>query len=261
MIEKRKIEQGVINMLKVNMGLRGGEKLLVVTDVLTIEEWVKKGSKQLAEMGERSLLARMVSEIAGEKFPGSNVQFYAYPSVGRHGSEPGEEVERTRSQGKRDSRQQRAPTAVAIACRLKVDHAAQTLRPNLGPCAHPPFPAAAPDPSEALDNGSVLATTARRQRPERAACGPGGCEGSKMRLVCPNCAAQYDVDDRVIPEGGRDVQCSNCGHSWFQTPAIAVERPRVRPVGAPPRSAPGPASPPAVPAQGHAPAPRPGPHP
>jgi aminopeptidase len=93
MIEKRKIEQGVINMLKVNMGLRGGEKLLVVTDVLTIEEWVKKGSKQLAEMGERSLLARMVSEIAGEKFPGSNVQFYAYPSVGRHGSEPGEEVE------------------------------------------------------------------------------------------------------------------------------------------------------------------------
>lgn len=56
-----------------------------------------------------------------------------------------------------------------------------------------------------------------------------------MRLVCPNCAAQYDVDDRVIPEGGRDVQCSNCGHSWFQTPAIAADRPRVRPVGTSPR--------------------------
>ena len=37
-----------------------------------------------------------------------------------------------------------------------------------------------------------------------------------MRLVCPNCGAQYEVDDRVIPEGGRDVQCSNCGHGWFQ---------------------------------------------
>jgi len=40
-----------------------------------------------------------------------------------------------------------------------------------------------------------------------------------MRLICPNCAAQYDVDDDVVPEGGRDVQCSNCGHTWFQRPA------------------------------------------
>lgn len=40
-----------------------------------------------------------------------------------------------------------------------------------------------------------------------------------MRLVCPNCGAQYEVDDRVIPEGGRDVQCSSCGHAWYQMPA------------------------------------------
>lgn len=40
-----------------------------------------------------------------------------------------------------------------------------------------------------------------------------------MRLVCPNCGAQYEVDDRVVPQGGRDVQCSNCGHAWFQRPA------------------------------------------
>ncbi|NDW53441.1 zinc-ribbon domain-containing protein [Aliiroseovarius sp. PrR006] len=39
-----------------------------------------------------------------------------------------------------------------------------------------------------------------------------------MRLVCPNCGAQYEVDDRVMPDGGRDVQCSNCGHAWFFTP-------------------------------------------
>ncbi len=37
-----------------------------------------------------------------------------------------------------------------------------------------------------------------------------------MRLICPNCNAQYEVDDSVIPESGRDVQCSNCGRSWFQ---------------------------------------------
>jgi predicted Zn finger-like uncharacterized protein len=47
--------------------------------------------------------------------------------------------------------------------------------------------------------------------------------GDKMRLVCPNCGAQYEVDDALIPAGGRDVQCSNCGHSWFQSAAGAPE--------------------------------------
>lgn len=39
-----------------------------------------------------------------------------------------------------------------------------------------------------------------------------------MRLTCPNCAAQYEVDDSVVPKGGRDVQCSACGHTWYQYP-------------------------------------------
>ena len=37
-----------------------------------------------------------------------------------------------------------------------------------------------------------------------------------MRLICPNCRAQYEVADEVIPSEGRDVQCSNCGHTWFE---------------------------------------------
>ncbi|WP_037373738.1 zinc-ribbon domain-containing protein [Sediminimonas qiaohouensis] len=37
-----------------------------------------------------------------------------------------------------------------------------------------------------------------------------------MRLICPNCGAQYEVSDDVIPRTGRDVQCSNCGNTWFQ---------------------------------------------
>ncbi|MDO9638948.1 MAG: zinc-ribbon domain-containing protein [Pseudotabrizicola sp.] len=37
-----------------------------------------------------------------------------------------------------------------------------------------------------------------------------------MRLICPNCDAQYEVDDSAIPDAGRDVQCSSCGHAWFQ---------------------------------------------
>lgn len=39
-----------------------------------------------------------------------------------------------------------------------------------------------------------------------------------MRLICPNCDAQYEVDSAVIPAEGRDVQCSNCGTTWFQDP-------------------------------------------
>jgi predicted Zn finger-like uncharacterized protein len=40
---------------------------------------------------------------------------------------------------------------------------------------------------------------------------------AKMRLTCPNCDAQYEVPDEVIPSEGRDVQCSNCGDTWFQS--------------------------------------------
>ena len=37
-----------------------------------------------------------------------------------------------------------------------------------------------------------------------------------MRLTCPNCGAQYEVPDAVIPAAGRDVECSNCGTTWLQ---------------------------------------------
>ncbi|HIH98301.1 MAG TPA: aminopeptidase [Thermoplasmata archaeon] len=93
MIERVKIEQGTTNMLKVNMGLKSGEKLLLVTDVPTTEEWIKRESKELDEIIKRSLLAKMVGEIAYEKFPDCNVEFCTYPSVGRHGAEPGKKVE------------------------------------------------------------------------------------------------------------------------------------------------------------------------
>lgn len=39
-----------------------------------------------------------------------------------------------------------------------------------------------------------------------------------MRLICPNCGAQYEVDAAMIPAAGRDVQCSNCSTTWFQHP-------------------------------------------
>lgn len=39
-----------------------------------------------------------------------------------------------------------------------------------------------------------------------------------MRLICPNCDAQYEVPENVIPDAGRDVQRSDCGNTWFQGP-------------------------------------------
>lgn len=51
--------------------------------------------------------------------------------------------------------------------------------------------------------------------------GRTGCD--HMRLVCPSCGAEYEVDDSVIPEAGRDVQCSNCGQAWFQASAAQLQ--------------------------------------
>lgn len=56
-----------------------------------------------------------------------------------------------------------------------------------------------------------------------------------MRLTCPNCAAQYEVDATLIPDEGRDVQCSNCGKTWFELPpaADATDEPPAAVVAAP----------------------------
>ncbi len=58
-----------------------------------------------------------------------------------------------------------------------------------------------------------------------AAIVAGEIGGNDMRLICPSCGAQYEVDDSVIPETGRDVQCSNCGHAWFQQASLKLTTP------------------------------------
>ena len=55
-----------------------------------------------------------------------------------------------------------------------------------------------------------------------------------MRLTCPNCSAQYEVPDDVIPEEGREVQCSNCEETWFQEkyPVASTSKPEAKPASA-----------------------------
>ncbi|MEN8840042.1 MAG: zinc-ribbon domain-containing protein, partial [Octadecabacter sp.] len=55
-----------------------------------------------------------------------------------------------------------------------------------------------------------------------------------MRMICPNCGAQYEVADDVIPASGRDVQCSNCGHTWFEQPGASETAELGAPIETPP---------------------------
>lgn len=51
----------------------------------------------------------------------------------------------------------------------------------------------------------------------------------EIRLTCPECGAEYRVDDRAIPVAGRDVECSSCGHGWHQPGAAGPARPAPAP--------------------------------
>ena len=42
-----------------------------------------------------------------------------------------------------------------------------------------------------------------------------------MRLTCPSCASEYDVDAAAIGDLGRMVRCANCEAEWFQAPAAS----------------------------------------
>ena len=63
-----------------------------------------------------------------------------------------------------------------------------------------------------------------------------------MRLTCPNCGAQYEVPEDIIPPEGRDVQCSNCGDTWYQLSAKALAAEQVQPPHEPTTKAKGTAS-------------------
>ncbi len=36
-----------------------------------------------------------------------------------------------------------------------------------------------------------------------------------MIITCPNCKRLFKIDDSLIPEDGRDLQCGSCNHVWF----------------------------------------------
>ena len=92
LVKRSEIEDAVLKMLLVNMGLKAGERLLVVTDAPTLEQWSAKDQPFLVTMTRRAMLAKIVAEIARDRMTGVEVSFLPFPSTGRNAVEPPAEV-------------------------------------------------------------------------------------------------------------------------------------------------------------------------
>lgn len=93
-VEGELISPGVRTMLQVNMGVRRGERILVLTDVPTNEQWENMVADDVEAILRRAYLARLIADLAREFFPECAVRFSTYPSTGRSGVEPPEEAAR-----------------------------------------------------------------------------------------------------------------------------------------------------------------------
>ena len=36
-----------------------------------------------------------------------------------------------------------------------------------------------------------------------------------MIITCPNCNKQFKIDNSLLPDDGRDLQCGSCDYVWF----------------------------------------------
>ena len=36
-----------------------------------------------------------------------------------------------------------------------------------------------------------------------------------MIITCPSCQKKFELDDNLLPENGRTLQCGSCNHKWF----------------------------------------------
>jgi leucyl aminopeptidase (aminopeptidase T) len=94
-LDRSKIESAVIQMFKVNMGVKPAEKILVLSDVPTRREWKDKNQSEISKMLSETLLGKTVAEIVRDSFSECQVDFYPYFSLGRSGVEPPKAMSRT----------------------------------------------------------------------------------------------------------------------------------------------------------------------
>ena len=46
-----------------------------------------------------------------------------------------------------------------------------------------------------------------------------------MIITCPNCNKKFQIDDTLVPDEGRDLQCGSCKHVWFYKGEIEKSSP------------------------------------
>ncbi|MFQ5855885.1 MAG: aminopeptidase [Anaerolineae bacterium] len=92
LVDPQKIESAVLRMFEINMGLRAGECLLVLSDVAAPEHWRTWRLPLLETVARRAALGRAVADIAAQRFPDCEVSFVIFPSTGQSGTEPPADV-------------------------------------------------------------------------------------------------------------------------------------------------------------------------
>jgi leucyl aminopeptidase (aminopeptidase T) len=93
LFSQRKVKNTIVNLLKYNLGLQSREKVLILTDVPTQKNWNDKSFIELNNFVERSIFTKFFHELSSKTFPNNSFEFYAFPSQGRHGANPGKSIE------------------------------------------------------------------------------------------------------------------------------------------------------------------------
>ena len=88
MIPRERIENAVIGIFRVNMGVKPGEKILILSDIPTRKDWKNRDPGEIEKMLVTTFLGKAVADIARDVFSECTVDFYPYFSIGRSGAEP-----------------------------------------------------------------------------------------------------------------------------------------------------------------------------
>jgi aminopeptidase len=75
------------NMLKVNMSVKAGERVLFVSDVSAPEDW-QRPFPLLEAVAQGALMTKRISEMMAEEYPECTVAFMGFPATYQHGAEP-----------------------------------------------------------------------------------------------------------------------------------------------------------------------------
>ena len=44
-----------------------------------------------------------------------------------------------------------------------------------------------------------------------------------MIIECPNCNKKFNLDQKLIPNNGRNLKCSSCGHIWHYKVSLNID--------------------------------------